>query len=38
MIVRKTLEQAKAEGGYIDREKFDWCRYWSRATSGASSA
>jgi len=23
MIVRKTLEQAKAEGGYIDREKFD---------------
>ena len=23
MIVRKTLGQAKAEGGYIDREKFD---------------
>lgn len=23
MIVRKTLEQAKAEGGYIDRKKFD---------------
>src|ERR1700676_3651797 len=23
MIVRKTLEQAKAEKGYIDREKFD---------------
>src|SRR5579862_9581396 len=23
MIVRKTLAQAKAEGGYIDRKKFD---------------
>lgn len=23
MIVRKTLAQAKAEGGYIDKEKFD---------------
>jgi len=23
MIVRKTLKQAKAEGGHIDREKFD---------------
>ena len=23
MIVRKTLKQANAEGGYIDREKFD---------------
>src|SRR6266566_4347212 len=23
MIVRKTLAQAKAEGGYFDREKFD---------------
>ena len=23
MIVRKTLAQAKAEGGFIDREKFD---------------
>ena len=23
MIIRKTLEQAKAEGGFIDREKFD---------------
>jgi putative transcriptional regulator len=23
MIIRKTLAQAKAEGGYIDREKFD---------------